>query len=172
MFRVSRSQIDNVRVGHVCVSYPDEGLGCVWISHHSLSTTATLAAFHNISPPLPDLSSHLTYSLLFHFHMHTYDRFLFCIVHCKFAHFSPLGDPLDLDLVPVGESERYLKIYLSNFFAKNPTTKQIELTTAHNATDTLGSDLQGLQKRLTPSRDVKLQWSRRGAIGSSGSRAC
>ena len=29
---------------------------------------------------------------------------VFYIVHCNFVYFSPLGDPLDQGLVPVGES--------------------------------------------------------------------
>ena len=41
-------------------------------------------------PFLPDLSLHLTYSLLFYF---SYMERVFCIVHCNFVYFSPLGDP-------------------------------------------------------------------------------
>ena len=52
-------------------------------------------------PLLPDLSSLLTYSLLFYL---SYREQVFYIVHCNFVYFSPLGDPLDQGLVPVGES--------------------------------------------------------------------
>ena len=46
-------------------------------------------------------SSLLTYSLLFYL---SYREQVFYIVHCNFVYFSPLGDPLDQGLVPVGES--------------------------------------------------------------------
>ena len=44
-------------------------------------------------------SWHNHYSFIYH----TWNRF-FYIVHCNFVYFSPLGDPLDQGLVPVGES--------------------------------------------------------------------
>ena len=53
-------------------------------------------------PFLPDLYTHLTYSLFFYF---SYMERVFCIIHCNFVYFSPLGDPRP------GFSPRWLGIH-------------------------------------------------------------
>ena len=79
--------------------------------YHPISTVGLLILILDLllfpPPLLHDLSSHLTYSLLFYL-SYMEQVFFFCIVHCKFVSFSPLGDPLDQGLVPVGESIKYI----------------------------------------------------------------
>ena len=75
--------------------------------YHPISTVGLLILILDLllfpPPLLPDLSSHLTYSLLFYL-SYMEPVFYVYIVHCNFVYFSPLGDPLDQGLVPVWES--------------------------------------------------------------------